>query len=119
MGEVVEADIITRLDIPVERVLRKAIEAELSSVVILGYAQDGKWKELYITLYKCGRDHAECKAFKELQKDRETLLLETEAGLCEELGIKNYTPGEFLALLGGLREVVEWLKENPELEPTF
>ena len=44
MGEVIEANIITKLDISVERVLRKAQEAELSGVVVIGWDKDG---ELY------------------------------------------------------------------------
>ena len=44
MGEVVELDVITRLDIPVERILRKAGEADLTKVFVLGYCENG---ELY------------------------------------------------------------------------
>ena len=42
MGEVVEPDFVTRLDIPAERVLRKAQEAGLKTVVIAGYDADGE-----------------------------------------------------------------------------
>lgn len=41
MGEVVDGDFITRLDIPAERVLRKALEADLTTVVVVGYDSDG------------------------------------------------------------------------------
>jgi len=44
MGEVVELDIVTSLDVPAERVLRKATEAELRAVVVVGVDKDG---ELY------------------------------------------------------------------------
>lgn len=38
---VVVLDIVTRLDVPAERVLHKALEAGLESVVIAGYDKDG------------------------------------------------------------------------------
>ena len=41
MGEVVELNMLTRLDIPPERVLKSAISAGLTSVLILGYTEDG------------------------------------------------------------------------------
>ena len=41
MGEVVEGNFITRLDIPAERILQKALEAGLETVVITGYDADG------------------------------------------------------------------------------
>lgn len=41
MGEVVEPSFITRLDIPVERILRKATEANLTTVVVMGYDANG------------------------------------------------------------------------------
>lgn len=37
MGEVVEPNFITTLDIPVERILRKAQEAGLKTVVVMGW----------------------------------------------------------------------------------
>lgn len=40
-AEIIELDNITSLDIPVERVLRKADEADLQSVVVIGYDQNG------------------------------------------------------------------------------
>ena len=40
--QIIELDNITSLDIPVERVLRKADEADLSMVVVIGYDQDGE-----------------------------------------------------------------------------
>lgn len=42
MGEIVEPDFITRLDIPAERVLRKALERGLTTVVIAAYDADGE-----------------------------------------------------------------------------
>ncbi len=42
MAEIVELDLITRLDIPVERILRRAMERNLSKVVVLGYDEDGE-----------------------------------------------------------------------------
>lgn len=44
MGEVIEADIITKLDIPVERVLRNAATSELETAVVIGWDKHG---ELY------------------------------------------------------------------------
>lgn len=40
-AQIIELDNITSLDIPVERVLRKADEADLQSVVVIGYDQNG------------------------------------------------------------------------------
>ena len=42
MGDVVNLDTVTRLDIPAERVLEKAIERGLQSVVVIGYDNDGE-----------------------------------------------------------------------------
>lgn len=42
MGEVVVLDIVTRLDIPAERVLQAALDAGLQSVVVVGYDADGE-----------------------------------------------------------------------------
>jgi hypothetical protein len=41
MGEVIEPSFITKLDIPVERILRKAQEAGLTTVVVMGWDADG------------------------------------------------------------------------------
>ena len=41
MGDVVEWPGITRLDMPVEKVLEKAKEANLSEIVVVGYDQEG------------------------------------------------------------------------------
>lgn len=41
MGEVVELDVVTSLDLPVERILRRAQEAGLEGVVVLGW-KDGE-----------------------------------------------------------------------------
>lgn len=38
---IVELGCITRLDIPPEKILSRAIDADLQSVVIVGYDQDG------------------------------------------------------------------------------
>jgi len=43
MSNVVELDVVTSLDIPAERVLRKAIDADLAGVVIVGYASNGDY----------------------------------------------------------------------------
>jgi hypothetical protein len=40
-AEIVELDVVTFLDIPVERVLRKAGEADLETVIVLGWRVDG------------------------------------------------------------------------------
>jgi len=42
MADIIEGNFITKLDIPVERVLRQAQEANLASVVVLGYDADGE-----------------------------------------------------------------------------
>jgi hypothetical protein len=36
-GEVVELDVVTRLDIPPERVLNRALKADLDGVVVIGW----------------------------------------------------------------------------------
>lgn len=41
MGEVVEPSFITTLDIPVERILRKAQDAGLTTVVVMGWDAEG------------------------------------------------------------------------------
>ena len=41
MGEVVYPPFVTSLDIPAERVIEAAKEADLESVVVLGYDKDG------------------------------------------------------------------------------
>jgi hypothetical protein len=41
-AEVVELNMVTKLDLPAERVLRRAIEAGVQSVVIVGYDADGE-----------------------------------------------------------------------------
>lgn len=38
---VIELDLITSLDIPPERVLKRALEASLTSALVLGYKDDG------------------------------------------------------------------------------
>jgi hypothetical protein len=42
MSNVVELNCITTLDLPAERILRRATEAGLESVVILGYDSEGQ-----------------------------------------------------------------------------
>lgn len=42
MGEVIDLPVITSLDLPPERVLAAAQEAELSAVVVLGYDAEGR-----------------------------------------------------------------------------
>jgi hypothetical protein len=44
MGEVVDLRVATTLDIPCERVLRRATEADLETVIVIGREKDG---ELY------------------------------------------------------------------------
>lgn len=41
-AEIIEPDFVTRLDVPAERVLRKALECGLDNVVIAGYDKDGE-----------------------------------------------------------------------------
>lgn len=42
MGDVIEANIVTSLPIPVERILTKASDAELQTVVVIGWDKEGK-----------------------------------------------------------------------------
>jgi len=41
MAKVIELSGVTSLDIPAERVLRKALETGMEKVVILGFTEDG------------------------------------------------------------------------------
>lgn len=41
MSKIVELPVITKLDIPVERILRRAQEADLESAVVIGFTADG------------------------------------------------------------------------------
>lgn len=41
MSNVIELPVITTLDIPPERILRKAIDADLQEVIIIGTSQEG------------------------------------------------------------------------------
>jgi tryptophanyl-tRNA synthetase len=41
MGEVVEPVFVTKLDLPAERILRKATENNLSEAIVIGLDQDG------------------------------------------------------------------------------
>lgn len=41
MGDVVNLDVATSLDIPVDRILSAAIEADLETAVVVGWDQDG------------------------------------------------------------------------------
>jgi hypothetical protein len=38
---VIELDNVTKLDLPPERILNKALEADLASAVVIGWDQDG------------------------------------------------------------------------------
>lgn len=44
MGEVVDLSVVTKLDIPPEKILRKAIEKCLTTVLVIGWDAEG---ELY------------------------------------------------------------------------
>jgi len=41
MGEVVELGNVTKLDIPPERILNKALENGITDVIVIGYDKDG------------------------------------------------------------------------------
>lgn len=41
MGDVIEGGFITRLDLPPERVLNKALEKDLEGVVVIGFDKEG------------------------------------------------------------------------------
>lgn len=41
-AEVIELDVVSRLDIPPDRVLQKALDAGLTEVVVIGYDADGQ-----------------------------------------------------------------------------
>lgn len=43
MSNVVELQVVTRLDVPVERILARATEAALTEVVVVGLKPDGKF----------------------------------------------------------------------------
>jgi hypothetical protein len=43
MGEVVELDVLTHLDLPVDRILKAALEKGLAEVVIIGFDDDGEF----------------------------------------------------------------------------
>ena len=43
MSNVIEPSFITKLDIPTERILRKAQEASLGTVVVVGWCEDGEF----------------------------------------------------------------------------
>lgn len=43
MGDVIELDVITRLDVPVSRVIETASSSNLESVFIAGYDEDGNY----------------------------------------------------------------------------
>ena len=40
-AEIIELETITSLDLPPERIIRKAVEANLESVIVIGYDSDG------------------------------------------------------------------------------
>lgn len=42
MGDVIEANIVTSLPIPVERILAKASDADLEMVVVIGWDKEGE-----------------------------------------------------------------------------
>ena len=42
MGEVVIGNFITKLDVPVSRIIEGAVKAKLETVVVLGYDKDGE-----------------------------------------------------------------------------
>lgn len=43
MSNVVELDVVTRLDIPAEKILRKALDADLAEVVVIGFGPEGEY----------------------------------------------------------------------------
>ena len=54
MGNVVCLDVITTLDLPVERILNKALDADLETVVIIGYTKEGE--EYFVSSVANGGD---------------------------------------------------------------
>lgn len=52
MSNVVNLPVITRLDLPADRILEKAKEADLEGVVLLGYHKDGS--EYFASSYADG-----------------------------------------------------------------
>ncbi len=54
MGDVVTLDVVTRLDVPAERVLQAALDAGLESVVIAGYSAEGN--EYFVSSIADGGD---------------------------------------------------------------
>jgi hypothetical protein len=43
LGDVVLLNVVTRLDIPVQRVLDGAVNADLEKVVVIGYDKEGEF----------------------------------------------------------------------------
>jgi hypothetical protein len=43
LGDVVLLNVVTRLDIPVQRVLDGAVSADLEEVVVIGYDKEGQF----------------------------------------------------------------------------
>jgi hypothetical protein len=43
MGDVVELDVVTSLDLPPERILNKALEKDLAGVIVVGTDKDGEF----------------------------------------------------------------------------
>lgn len=52
MGDVVLLNVVTRLDIPVQRVLESALKEDLEEVVVIGYDKEG---EFYFASNKADR----------------------------------------------------------------
>ncbi len=42
MAEVIELAVTTKLDLPVERVIKRAAEASLTEIVVVGFDEDGE-----------------------------------------------------------------------------
>ncbi len=43
MTNVIELDVVTSLPIPVDRILKKALDAKMTEVVIIGFDEDGEF----------------------------------------------------------------------------
>lgn len=42
MGEVVDLDVVTTLEYPPKKILKRALDEDLATVVVIGYTKDGE-----------------------------------------------------------------------------
>ena len=71
-AEIIDLPMETTLDIPPERILRKATEAKLESVIVIGEAEDG-------SLYMASSDANAANILWQLEQAKMLLLRSAEA----------------------------------------